>query len=259
MDSTLKLGEDVELGYRLAAARARCSCPTARRAPGTSAARTLMRRQDEVNRYNRPFVTDRITDLRHWRTKGRSYSVPWLQAVVDTRGRQLRGRSTYTVDGLLPGNVADLEVVLLGDWTGQRRRAPSAAGGRRTSTPGCCTRSTSASRACRSARRSAPRRSPRPGGWRSGRLVPRPRHAAPVDPRGQQPGPRPAVGDDARRHRRPLRAHVDASPGRCCSGAEGEDLDDVADGVTGSWWYDGPEEGFTHVSSRVETPPGPAT
>jgi hypothetical protein len=36
----------------------------------------------------------------------------------------------------------------------------------------------------------------------------------------------------------------------------GEDVDDVVDAITGSWWYDGPEEGFTHVSSRVQSSSG---
>ncbi len=47
---------------------------------------TLMGDEDGVNRYNRPFVTDRVADLRHWRTRGRSL----LGAV--RRGRPRRGR-----------------------------------------------------------------------------------------------------------------------------------------------------------------------
>ena len=47
---------------------------------------TLMQQQDEVNRYNRPFVTDRVPDLRHWRTKGRGLH----RAVGRRRGRRAR-------------------------------------------------------------------------------------------------------------------------------------------------------------------------
>ena len=124
MDSDLKLGEDVELGYRLAQ-RGAVFVPDNEARSWHLGRSTLMRRQEEVNRYNRPFVTDRITDLRHWRTKGRSYSVPWLQAVVDTEGESFESVS-HTVDGLLRGSVADIEIVLLGDWTGHgdERRPP---------------------------------------------------------------------------------------------------------------------------------------
>ena len=124
MDSDLKLGEDVELGYRLAQ-RGALFVPDNEARSWHLGRSTLMRRQEEVNRYNRPFVTDRITDLRHWRSKGRSYSVPWLQAVVDTEGASFEAVA-HTVDGLLRGSVADLEIVLLGDWTGHgdERRPP---------------------------------------------------------------------------------------------------------------------------------------
>ena len=124
MDSDLKLGEDVELGYRLAQ-RGAVFVPDNEARSWHLGRSTLMRRQEEVNRYNRPFVTDRITDLRHWRSKGRSYSVPWLQAVVDTEGRSFESVS-HTVDGLLRGSVSDIEIVLLGDWTGHgdERRPP---------------------------------------------------------------------------------------------------------------------------------------
>ena len=111
MDSDLKLREDVELGYRLAQ-RGAVFVPDNEARSWHLGRSTLMRRQEEVNRYNRPFVTDRITDLRHWRTKGRSYSVPWLQAVVDTEGKSFESVS-HTVDGLLRGSVADIEIVIL--------------------------------------------------------------------------------------------------------------------------------------------------
>ena len=194
MDSDLKLGEDVELGYRLAQ-RGAFFVPDSEARSWHLGRSTLMLRQDEVNRYNRPFVTDRITDLRHWRTKGRTYSVPWLQAVVDTAAPAFEAVA-HTVDGLLTGSVADLEVVLLGDWTeqGDERRPPLE------------DEHLDARHAPRGVRRRAARPLPRrsvgttafPSAWRlraPGRLDARPRHPPQAHAGGERPGPRPAVGD----------------------------------------------------------------
>ena len=92
MASELKLGEDVELGYRLAQQGA-VFVPDDHARSWHLGRTTLMQQQDEVNRYNRPFVTDRVPDLRHWRTKGRGYTVPWVSAVVETRGATPGGRA----------------------------------------------------------------------------------------------------------------------------------------------------------------------
>ena len=253
MDSALKLGEDVELGYRLAQ-RGALFVPDNDARSWHLGRSTLMRRQEDVNRYNRPFVTDRITDLRHWRTKGRSYSVPWLQAVVDTEGAGFEAVA-HTVDGLLRGSVADLEIVLLGEWTGHgdERRPP-------------LEDAQLDARMLRAEYIGEPRVRFRkevgttafPAAWRL------------ELPAGWAPG-----RDTLRRLTREVHNHVRgllsvtmpdgavARFERTSSFARallvrrpGEDLDDVVDAVTGSWWYDGAEEGFTHVSSRAQTPSG---
>ena len=256
LDSTLKLGEDVELGYRLAQ-RGALFVPDREARSWHLGRSTVMRRQNEVNRYNRPFVTDRITDLRHWRKKGRSYSVPWLQAVVDTRGASFED-VTYTVDGLLTGNVADLEVVLLGDWTqqGDERRPPLEDAhldarmlhaeyvGEPRVHFGADLSATAYPAAWRLVA---------PAGWSPSRDTLR---RMTREANGQNRGLLSVMmpdGTSARFERTSTFARA------LLLRAEGEDLDDVADGITGSWWYDGAEEGFTHVSSRVETPTGDLT
>ena len=249
MDSALKLGEDVELGYRLAQ-RGAVFVPDNDARSWHLGRSTLMRRQQDVNRYNRPFVTDRITDLRHWRTKGRSYSVPWLQAVVDTEGASFEAVA-HTVDGLLRGSVADLEIVLLGEWTGHgdERRPPLEDAqldarmlhAEYVGEPRVRFRKEVGTTAFPAAWRLE-----LPAGWAPGRdTLRRLTREANHQVRGLVSVTRPD-GAVARFERTSsfARALLVRGPG--------EDLDDVVDAVTGSWWYDGAEEGFTHVSSRVQ-------
>ena len=249
MDSALKLGEDVELGYRLAQ-RGAVFVPDNDARSWHLGRSTLMRRQQDVNRYNRPFVTDRITDLRHWRTKGRSYSVPWLQAVVDTEGASFEAVS-HTVDGLLRGSVSDLEIVLLGEWTGHgdERRPPLEDAqldarmlhAEYVGEPRVRFRKEVGTTAFPAAWRLE-----LPAGWAPGRdTLRRLTREANHQVRGLVSVTMPD-GAVARFERTSsfARALLVRGPG--------EDLDDVVDAVTGSWWYDGAEEGFTHVSSRVQ-------
>ena len=253
MDSDLKLGEDVELGYRLAQ-RGAVFVPDNEARSWHLGRSTLMRRQEEVNRYNRPFVTDRITDLRHWRSKGRSYSVPWLQAVVDTEGRSFESVS-HTVDGLLRASVSDIEIVLLGDWTGHgdERRPPledehldaRMLHAEYVGEPRVRFQKEVGTTAFPSAWRLE-----LPAGWAPGRDTLRKlTREANNQVRGLLSVTMPD-GTVARFERtssfaRALRVKDSR-----------EDVDDVVDAITGSWWYDGPEEGFTHVSSRVQTSSG---
>lgn len=250
MDSSLKLGEDVELGYRLAQ-RGALFVPDRDARSWHLGRSTLMRRQEDVNRYNRPFVTDRITDLRHWRTKGRTYTVPWLQVVVDTEGSAFEAVA-HTVDGLFRGNVSDLEIVLLGEWTGHRdeRRPPledAQADARMlyaqyVGEPRVHFRKDVGTTAFPAAWRLEV-----PAGWTPGRdTVRRLTREANNSVRGLVSVTMPD-GTVARLERTSsfARALLVRRPG--------EDLDDVVDAVTGSWWYDGGEEGFTHASSRAQT------
>ena len=125
MDSDLKLGEDIELGYRLAQVGA-VFIPDRQAQSWHLGPTQVMRRREEVNRYNAPYLTDRISQLR-WRRqdRGRTYSVPYVQVVVDTRGADYEQVSA-TVNALLGSTLSDLSIVLLGDWAGldDSRRHP---------------------------------------------------------------------------------------------------------------------------------------
>jgi glycosyltransferase involved in cell wall biosynthesis len=115
MDPALKASEDIELGYRLAQQGA-VFVPDAEARAWHLGRSTLMESQEAVNRYNRPFVTDRVPDLRHWRTKGRSYTVPWVEVVVDARGHTYE-EVRHSVNGALTGTVADVHAVVVGPWS----------------------------------------------------------------------------------------------------------------------------------------------
>ncbi len=124
MDDTLKLGEDVELGYRLSQ-RGAVFVPDDAARSWHLGLSTLMQQQERVNRYNRPFVTDRIADMRHWRTKGRSYTVPWVEVVVDAADRTFE-EVRHSVNGCLAGTAADITVLVAGPWSrlDDQRRSP---------------------------------------------------------------------------------------------------------------------------------------
>ncbi len=211
MDSLLKLGEDVELGYRLAQQGA-VFVPDDDARSWHLGRTNLMQRQDEVNRYNRPFVTDRVPDLRHWRTKGRSYSVPWVQAVVEAEGQALE-QVRHSVDALLTASFHDVEVVLVGPWgrlgderrSAARRPGPGAPPGAR----GVRRRGTGAVRG---------------GGSRDGlpgavppvaahRLGPRAGGGGPAGPGDDEARPRTVVGAPDRRAGGPAGAHLGVHPG----------------------------------------------
>ena len=108
-------GEDVELGYRLSQQGA-VFVPDDDARSWHLGLSTLMQQQERVNRYNRPFVTDRIADMRHWRTKGRSYTVPWVEVVVDAADRTFE-EVRHSVNGLLAGAAADVTVLVAGPWS----------------------------------------------------------------------------------------------------------------------------------------------
>jgi hypothetical protein len=76
-----------------------------------------MRRQEEVNEYNFPFLADRIPDGRVKRaTVGRQYAVPYVEVVLDTADEPHRD-VVSTVDAVLASSVPDLVVTLVGPWS----------------------------------------------------------------------------------------------------------------------------------------------
>jgi glycosyltransferase involved in cell wall biosynthesis len=115
MDTSLKLGEDISLGYRLGEAGA-VFLPD-REARSWHLGRThVMTRRAEVNDYNDCFLSDRLPELRNKRRAGRLYAVPYLEVVLDTTGL-LHGSVVATVDSVLESTLPDLQVTLIGPWS----------------------------------------------------------------------------------------------------------------------------------------------
>ncbi|MFI7697691.1 glycosyltransferase family 2 protein [Nonomuraea sp. NPDC049480] len=124
MDEELILGQDTEMGYRLAqagavfvpepAARAYHLGPTMR-----------MRDKQPIDRVSHAFVADRVPAYRWLRGHpGRQWKVPYVTVVVDgTAGYDV---VRATVDALLASTIPDISVLLLGPWDTlqHERRAP---------------------------------------------------------------------------------------------------------------------------------------
>jgi GT2 family glycosyltransferase len=115
MDPDLKLGEDIELGYRLAAKGA--FFVGERAATSWHLGRThLMRHQEAVQRYNAPHIAQRVPDFRKFRQlTGRSYAVPYVEVAIDVAGRSFE-EVKFSVDGVLRARPGDVRCVLVGAW-----------------------------------------------------------------------------------------------------------------------------------------------
>ncbi|AWS41077.1 glycosyltransferase [Streptosporangium sp. 'caverna'] len=123
VNTTLNMGEDTDLGFRLAQAGAVfIPDPQARSWHlGTS---TVMRREKEVHRHNWSVLPDLIPDLRWLRSHPRRHwLVPYVHVVVDARDASYEDVRA-TVDAALAGTVVDVAVTVVGPWsalTGGRR------------------------------------------------------------------------------------------------------------------------------------------
>src|SRR5262249_7749752 len=114
-DTDLRLGEDTEFGYRLAQAGAVFVPESLARSwqPGRTHGGQA---REEIARYNRPFLADRIPFPRHWRrVGGTEWTVP-LVDVVMTVGDAPLERVRAAVDSVLRGSERDLRVSLVGPW-----------------------------------------------------------------------------------------------------------------------------------------------
>ena len=112
LDTQLRLGEDTEFGYRLAQAGAvLVPEPLAR---SWHLGRThVMRHQEQVTRYNRPHLADRIPYPRHWRkVGGPTWSVPLAEVVIAVADEPLE-RVRAAVDSVLRGTEHDVRVNLV--------------------------------------------------------------------------------------------------------------------------------------------------
>ncbi|PZG30551.1 glycosyl transferase [Spongiactinospora gelatinilytica] len=121
----LVLGEDTELGYRLAQHGAAFVLEPAARSWHLGRS-MMMRDREQVTRYNAVFVPDLVPHMRWQRTHPRrQYMVPYLDVAVEAAG------ATYediraTVDGVLASDLPDVRVTLAGPWgaLAEDRRAP---------------------------------------------------------------------------------------------------------------------------------------
>lgn len=115
MDPDLKLGEDIELGYRLASKGA--FFVGERQATSWHLGRShLMRHQEAVQRFNAPYIAQRVPDFRKFRqTVGRTYAVPYVEVALDVAGERFEDVK-YSVDGLLRAEPGDVRCVLVGAW-----------------------------------------------------------------------------------------------------------------------------------------------
>jgi GT2 family glycosyltransferase len=125
MDDTLVLGEDTDLGFRLAQQGAVFIPDTEARSWHLGPS-TVMRRREQVNRHNEAYLSHRLPTRRLWRRwPGRQWLVPYIDVVVDARN------GTYedvraTVGAALASIVPDVGVTVLGPWSelSDGRRAP---------------------------------------------------------------------------------------------------------------------------------------
>lgn len=115
MATSLRLGEDMELGHRLAEAGGvlipeHSSC-------AWHLGRThVMEHRDRINQYNDAFLANLVPTMRPKRNRrGRRYDVPFLEVVLDARGASAI-EVIGVVDAVLDSSLDDLRVVVLGDF-----------------------------------------------------------------------------------------------------------------------------------------------
>lgn len=269
MNTGLRLGEDSELGYRLGECGA-IFVPDREACSWHLGPTHVMRRQDEVNDYNLPFLADLIPDGRAKRVvNGRQYAVPYLEVVLDTAAAD-HADVVATVDAVLASSVPDLIVTLVGAW--------STLSGERVSVlddPQLDARLVHASYAAeprvRLVEALPPGRSPAmlrlvlssarwaPGRQSLNRMI--------RELEWTHHGLRSALmpdGSTARLERTAAyaRALRVVSAGSDAAAGPDPSLDDVVDELFGSWWVDGPEMGFvaagTVVLARLPGRSGPA-
>ncbi|MBP2705181.1 glycosyltransferase [Microbispora sp. RL4-1S] len=126
LDTSLRLAEDTELGYRLTQEGAVFVPDRAARSWHVGRP-TAMKRGDEVRRHNRPYIADRVPYRRALRTEaGRQWLVPYVEVVVEVGDAGFED-VRFTVDSALASTLPDVHVTLAGPWRRIRddeRRAP---------------------------------------------------------------------------------------------------------------------------------------
>ncbi|MFD0890323.1 glycosyltransferase, partial [Streptosporangium algeriense] len=123
MDTSLVLGEDTELGYRLTQTGA-VFVPDAEAACWHLGTTLAMRRPGEVRRHNAPFIADRVPYRRNLRSDpGRQWLVPYVEVVVDAADASFEDVRA-SVDGALASTLSDVNVVVTGPWALLDARPP---------------------------------------------------------------------------------------------------------------------------------------
>ncbi|MEU8274164.1 glycosyltransferase family 2 protein [Microbispora bryophytorum] len=125
LDASLVLGEDTELGYRLAQAGA-VFVPDRLSRCWHLGRSTVMRREPDVKRHNWPHLAERVPSFR-WlrRHPQRTYLVPYVEVVVEVGDASFE-EVRATVDAVLAGRLPDVRVTVVGPWgrLGGGRRDP---------------------------------------------------------------------------------------------------------------------------------------
>jgi len=113
-DRSLRLGEDMHLGHSLAQAGG--VFVVEREARSWHLGRSqVLRRAEQVNRYNDPYLADLVPTMRPKRNRrGRAYQVPYLEVVLEAGPAD---ETIHVVDSLLDGDVPDLRVSVVGPWS----------------------------------------------------------------------------------------------------------------------------------------------
>ncbi|WP_283137251.1 glycosyltransferase [Rhizohabitans arisaemae] len=119
MDTSLDLGSDTELGYRLAQAGAVFIPDQESRCWHLGESR-IQRRGKEVHRRNTPFIAQRIPFPRERRRHpNRQWLVPYVEVAVQAADYE---DTAATVDGFLASSIPDVRVTLTGPWNILRAR-----------------------------------------------------------------------------------------------------------------------------------------
>jgi len=114
-DPVLRRGSDTEFGYRLTQAGA-VFVPEPAAKSWHLGASNMMRDQERIQRYSRPFLADRMPHPR-WlrRAGGTGWSVPLATVAMEVDGQPLEVVRT-AVDAILRGAERDVRVLLVGGW-----------------------------------------------------------------------------------------------------------------------------------------------
>jgi hypothetical protein len=114
-EEQLRLGEDTEFGYRLAQAGA-VFVPEPEARSWHLGRSHMMRHEQRLQRYSRPFLADLMPQPR-WLRKagGTGWAVPLVTVVMEAPGQPFE-RVRAAVDAVLASDEPDLRILLVGPW-----------------------------------------------------------------------------------------------------------------------------------------------